>query len=186
MRVHRSGLGRALSGAALVALVYLCAAVEAHALGFGFATLPADGAIGAAAGEATGWGYRVTNPSAERWLALAALDAGSFTQGLPDAGLFDFPVLAPGEVREVAYDGVSGLYGFRWSMSAAAGSVNAGQFVLAADWFAGDPLANGVYLEAADDALAAYRVAVIPEPGVALMTCAGLAGIAASRRGRRG
>ena len=176
---------RSPSRASLVACLCLLAwlaAGRAQALSFGFETLPADGQLQAAPGATVGWGYRITNGSADRWLALAALDAGVFSLGTPDASLVDFPILAPDTSLEVPYDGTSGLFAFRWSASAPPGFTNQGVFTLSADWYSGDPLAGGAFLEAADDASSPYRVSVIPEPGSGLLLGCSLAAFAAARR----
>ncbi len=173
----RRALALACSVVAL-ALTLSLGAGPARALGFTFDTLPADGEIVAAAGETVGFGYQITNTSLDRWLVLAALDAGVFGQGTPDAGLFDFPILAPGTSITVPYDGSSGLFAFTWSPFAPAGFVNQGLFTLAADWFDADPFSDGTHLEAADDASASYRLAVVPEPGTGLLLGIGLAAMA--------
>lgn len=178
---------RGAKRACLVAIVCLWALLDAsrvRAVGFGFETLPASGELDAAAGAKVGWGYQITNPSGDRWLALDALDSGVFALGTPDASLFDFPILAPGASLDVPYDGTHGLFAFTWSALAPPGSVNQGLFTLAASWYGGDPLAGGAFLEAADDASAGYRVRVVPEPGSGLLLGAGFAAFAAARRGR--
>jgi hypothetical protein len=175
---------RAIVSKALCAGVVALLAADARALGFVFDTLPAGGEITAEAGATVGWGYRITNPTSDRWLAISALDAGFFEHGSPDAGLFDFPVLAPGALREIVYDGAHGLFAFSWSPLAPAGFANLGTFVLAADWFDGDPLAAGALLEAADVVSAGYRTAIVPEPAAATLLAAGLVGLVAVRRRR--
>jgi PEP-CTERM motif-containing protein len=168
---------------AMLCLLALIGAGRARAVGFGFETLPASGELAAAAGAKVGWGYQITNPTGDRWLSFDALDAGVFSLGTPDASLFDFPILAPGASLDVPYDGTHGLFAFTWSVLAPPGSVNQGVFTLAASWYDADPLAGGALLESADDATAAYRVRVVPEPGTGLLLGAGLAAFAAARRG---
>lgn len=168
---------------ACLCLLALLGAGPAQALGFGFETLPANGEIDAAPGATVGWGYQITNTASDRWLVIQALDAGVFSQGTPDASLFDFPILAPGTSLDVPYDGASGLFAFRWSAAAPPGFTNQGHFTLAADWYDGNPFAGGSFIEAADDATAPYRVSVIPEPGSGLLLGLGLVAFAVARRG---
>lgn len=168
---------------ACLALASNLGAGPARALGFGFDTLPSSGEIVSAAGTHVGFGYQISNTALDRWLVLAALDAGVFGQGTPDASPFDFPILAPGTSVVVPYDGVNGLFAFTWSPLAPAGFVNQGSFTLAADWFDGDPFSGGAYLEAADDATAAYRLAVVPEPGTGVLIGLGLVAVTGLRRG---
>jgi len=169
----------------MLCLWALLGAGRAHAVGFGFETLPASGELAAAAGAKVGWGYQISNPTRDRWLSLDTLDSGVFTFGTPDASLFDFPILAPGVSLDIPYDGTHGLFAFTWSALAPPGSVNQGLFTLAASWYDGNPLAGGAFLESADDATASYRVQVVPEPGTGLLLGGGLAAFAASCR-RRG
>jgi len=171
----------------------LCAALlaaclpslAAHAASFGFATLPATGALLGGPGETVGFGYFLENPSATDWLVLTSLDAGTFVDGTPDASLFDFPVLAPGASATVAFvAGARGLFAFTWDPAAPIGSSNAGLFVLGAEWWSGDPGAGGSFLSLATPASAPYVLTVVPEPRAALLLAAALA-LARSQRRRR-
>lgn len=172
-----------LGMAGLWTLLVLLDASNAHALGFGFETLPVGGQIVASPGETVGWGYRISNPALDRWLVPTSLDAGAFADGAPDASPFDFPIVAPGASIEVTYDGSSGLFAFTWSTLAPPGFSNEGVFTLAADWYDGDPFAGGTFLEPASDTSAPYRVSVAPEAGTGVLVALGTSVLVMARRG---
>jgi hypothetical protein len=156
------------------------------------ATAPLDGNIGGPAGSTIGWGYQIDNPDAALWLVLTGVSADPFLNATPLA-LFDLPVLAPGATLSRAFDGVNGLYGLIWGASAPVGFVNTGAFLLTAEWWSGDPLAGGVFVELAENATLEYSAIVtqqvpgeLPEPALPLLMGAGLAAAALARRYRRG
>lgn len=156
------------------------------------ATDPLDGNIGGPAGSTIGWGYEIVNPEAALWLVLTGVSADPFLNATPLA-LFDLPVLAPGVTLHQAFDGVNGLYGINWDASAPLGFVNTGAFLLTAEWWDGDPLAGGGFVESADSLSLDYTAIVtqqgpgeLPEPALPLLMAAGLAAAALARRYRRG
>jgi hypothetical protein len=133
---------------------------------FTFDTLPANGVLSGAAGETLGFGYTLTNPSTTDWLVISSLDAGVFLDGVADASLFDFPVLAPGESRTTSFAaGSSGLFAFTWDGLAPVGSLNAGTFVLGGEWWTTDPAGGGTWLADATSVSAPYQVQLVVEPG---------------------
>jgi hypothetical protein len=146
---------------------------------FTFDTLPATGTLSGAAGDMLGFGYTLTNPSATDWLVITSLDAGVFLEGIADASLFDFPVLAPGTSVAVPFaTGVSGLFAFTWDPIAPLGASNAGVFTLGGEWWSGDPLGGGVFLTDAAAASASYQVVVASEPALSSLLALLLAAVA--------
>ncbi|HEX5342887.1 MAG TPA: hypothetical protein VFX55_10360 [Duganella sp.] len=99
------------------------------------------------------------------------LNASSFSIGSPDASYFDFPVLAPGATADVTFDALlhNGLYGVQLFPFALAGQGDSGIFTLSGEWWSGDPLAGGTFLQASDAVLAALTLTVgaaaLPLPG---------------------
>jgi hypothetical protein len=155
-------------------------------------TDPLDGNIGGPAGSTIGWGYEIANPDAALWLVLTGVSADPFLHGTPLA-LFDLPVLAPGLTLNQAFDGVNGLYGISWDASAPQGFVNSGAFLLTAEWWDGDPLAGGSFVELADNLSLDYSAIVtqqgpgeLPEPALPLLMGMGLAAALLARRYRGG
>jgi len=161
---------------ALTLFALICAATSARALPFTVDLLPAA-SIAAPPGAAAGWGYRIENTTSY-WLELANVFSDPFLRGTPTL-LFDFPILAPGEVRSIAWQtGVAGLFEFLWNVSAPVGSVNTGAFTIEGNLWSADPLrdATAVMIGAADPASAPYAVsavaAAVPEPSLlALYGC---------------
>ena len=143
---------------------------RAQANPFTFATLPTDGEISDVAGSTIGWGYMLANPSATDWLVLASVAADIFEQAVPNAFIFDFPILAPGSSVSVAYQpGVAGLFELTWDAAATPGIVNSGTFIVSAEWWSDDPFAGGSFVQLATDQFAAYTASVtqeapVPEP----------------------
>ena len=122
---------------------------------------------------------------------LTNIGSDPFTDVLSaDASPFDFPILAPGETRSVAFNPVTveGLFQLTWDPLAADGTTNLGAFVLSAEFWDGDPLVGGsTFLASADPQSAPYSatvVAPVPEPGTLALMSTG-AGIAALVRRRR-
>ena len=111
-------------------------------IAFGFQLIPASGDLSAAPGATVGWGYTVTNPETEFWLAPYSLDTDTFLSGTPNS-LFLFPILGPGASLTVPYDSLDGLYEFTWDPLVPLGTVNLGFFIISAEWYVGNPLEGG-------------------------------------------
>ena len=166
-----------LSGVLIVAGLLACPSV-AHADPFTFTLLPASGEVSGLPGATIGWGYELTNTSLTDWLVLSSLNEDPIVNATPDSSLFDFPILAPGETRSVAYDPatLSGLFQLTWDALAPEGFINTGLFVLSAEFWDADPFAGGSFLAFADDQSAAYKasVASVPEPTSLLLMIIGV------------
>lgn len=120
------------------------AAVGAADPTFSFATIPSSGDITGAPGDTIGWGYSITNNDSLDYLVLTNLDAGTFLNGTA-SGLFDFPILAPGQTLTEAFDASvpKGLFELTWNPGAPIGFKNSGEFTVTADWYDGDPFGTG-------------------------------------------
>jgi hypothetical protein len=168
--------------------VLLLSASTASAGPITFDLLP-DGAIEGEAGSTIGWGYTVTNNSADLWLELTSIDAGAFQFATADAAPFDYAIVAPGGTHTVTYDAAApqGLYQLTWDASAPIGFTNSGLFVLSGMYWDADPFQEGAAIVSdAPSQSAAYdaTVSTVPEPGTLLLMGAG-AGIGALVRRRR-
>jgi len=148
--------------------VLLVSASTASAASITFELLPGTGAIEGEAGSTIGWGYTVTNNSAD-WLELTGISAEPFQYATPDSGPFDYAFVAPGETHTVAYDASTpaGLYQLTWDPLAPIGFTNTGTFVLTAAYWDADPFAGGAFVSDAPTQSAAYSatVSTVPEPG---------------------
>lgn len=154
----------------------------AHALPFNytFDLLPPGGVVSGAPGQLLGWGYTLANTDAVNWFVPTQLSASSFALGTPDAGYFDFPVLAPGLGVSVAFNPGTGqgLFGLQLHPGVLPGQSESGQFTLAGEWWSGDPFGGGMLLQPGDRALAPFTVQVTggatPEPATLTLLLAGL------------
>ena len=167
---------RVLSSIFLSVVAVLTGSAYADSLTFTFETLPADGAISGAPGSTIGWGYTITNLDPTNWLETTALNADLFQQATPNAFLFDLPIIAPGATVTESYTpGLSGLYELTWDVTAPGGFVNSGSFILSGDWYDGDPLSGGAFLDSAIDQSTPYSATVspglvpVPEPATSLL-----------------
>lgn len=160
---------RRFSEFALSAGFVLYSILPLHADMVSFSLLPSDGNVSGPAGSVVGWGYSLTNESASDWFMATDLNADAFSNGIPTV-LFDFPILAPGQTVTEAFNSINsiGLYELAWNVSAPAGYVNSGNFVLSGQWWNGDPLSSGNFIAAAPDISLSYSATVsvssVPEP----------------------
>ena len=96
--------------------------------------LPASGEIAGAPGATIGWGYTITNLDVDAWLSLSGLNTDPFANGTA-LSLFDFPTLAPGDSVTVPFIADTlGLVQLTWDLTAPAGAVNTGAFLLSGEW----------------------------------------------------
>ncbi len=105
---------------------------EARADSLTFTVLPST--VNGPAGSTVGWGYSITNTSSTDYLDLTGIDSTLFlaTDGTPDASIFNFPNLAPGQTVTQAYDPINslGLFQFTWNAGLTTGTTEAGIFTL--------------------------------------------------------
>jgi hypothetical protein len=92
-------------------------------------------AVSGPAGTTVGWGFTITNTSTTSdYLDISGIDSDLYaaTDGTPDASIFLFPNLAPGESVSQLYDpaGGLGLFQFTWNLGLATGTIETGQFRL--------------------------------------------------------
>ncbi len=152
-----------------IAALLLSAIPAAAADVYDFGVLPAGGAITGGPGSTIGWGYSIQNESTSLWLVTTGLDMSVFQHGTPHL-LLDFPAIAPGGSITVPFDDVAGtgLAEITWDSSVPAGYEASGNFHLSAEWWNGDPLANGNFLSTAPFEVQPYDATVTatatPEP----------------------
>ena len=181
---------------AVYALLFavLCWSPAARALPFTFtfAVQPAGGAISGLPGETVGWGYELVNTDTLNWFVPTQLNASSFSLGSPDASYFDFPILVPGATAAAAFDVVlhTGLYGVRIFPFALPTQSDSGGFSLTGEWWSGDPLAGGGFLQAAEVVLAPFSLevagtAAVPVPGSLPLLALGVVLLWARQRRRQ-
>ena len=184
--------------AALLWNMLLCSllwmpAAQAAPVVFTFTTLPAGGALTGNPGDTVGWGYQLVNTDPLNWFVPTQLNASSFSIGIPDASYFDFPTLAPGASATVAFDAGAhaGLYGLQIFAFALPGMSDSGNFSLSGEWWNGDPLSGGIFVQGADAQVAPLSVALavtaVALPGSLWLLAVGLALLwLGQRRGQKG
>lgn len=172
----------------VVALIFVSQQVYALP-DWSFSTIPSDGTINGKPGDTIGWGYGISNLDTSNWLVISGISVGSFQSATPNDSIFDYPILAPLSSVIVPYDGTNGLYQITWDLSAPMGLVNIGSFTLTAEFYDGDPLAGGNFVDFAADQSVNYSAKVenpsvnpVPEPSTILLLGGGLAGILFLRR----
>ena len=140
-----------------------------------FDLLPTNGMVAGPPGSTVGWGYSITNQSTTDWLVTTALNSDPFLFGTSTL-LFDFPDLAPGTTAIEPFDVTAGtgVYQLIWDPTAPLEFANFGTFTLSAEWWTGDPLNGGVFLQDALDTAQAYFASVsetsaVPEPSTIVL-----------------
>jgi uncharacterized protein (TIGR03382 family) len=141
--------------------------------------------ISGAPGATIEWGYSITNQSSTDWLVLDGVNSDAFQHGTADASVFDLPIIAPGMTA------TGPLFDFTWDSNAPLGFENTGTFIVAAEWWDGDPFNGGNFIDFAVDGTADYTAQVsqaTPEPVSALLMLPGLLAMVwlVRRRSRRG
>lgn len=150
-------------------LLLLVLLLAAQAFAATLSLLPLNGQIDGAPGQTIGWGYTLFNDDPTNFLVTTGISSDPFSAATPQV-LFEFPVVGPGVVLSVPLDLITfrGLYAIRWDDNAPVGTTNLGNFGIAAEWWSDDPLNGGVFIGAADLALAPYSAEVavssVPEP----------------------
>jgi|SRR5215472_10576622 len=116
----------------LIGLASLAVTPGARADSLTFTAIPS--AVSGPAGTTVGWGYSITNNSTTDYLDISAIDSDLFlaTDGTPDASIFNFPNLAPGQTVTQVYDPVDslGLFQFTWNAGLPDGTEESGVFTL--------------------------------------------------------
>lgn len=116
----------------LVAPVLLVIGPGARADSVTFLAIPS--AVSGPAGSTVGWGYSITNNSSTDYLDITSIDSDLFlaADGTPDASIFNFPNLAPGQTVVQAYDPTDslGLFQFTWNSGVPVGTTETGVFTL--------------------------------------------------------
>lgn len=155
-----------------------------------FSLIPSDGNVSGPPGSLVGWGYSLQNTDPSNWFESTNLNSDSFSNGTATL-LFDFPILAPGDMVTEMFDPVNsiGLFELQWDPSATPGTTNSGNFVLSGQFFDGDPLNGGNLVADATDISLPYSAAVsgitespVPEPSGCMFLLVGVAAVAAIRR----
>lgn len=170
-RTFKRPIGIFIAG--LLLLLSISPAYANGILDWSFSVNPSVGAVEGPPGSTVGWGYTITNPDPLSWLSPSGISADIFSYGAPLV-LFDFPTVAPAATISVGYTpGVTGLYEITWDVTAPVGAVNSGTFILSADWYDGDPLSGGSFIDLAPDQSASYSATVtaaaVPEPSTLLL-----------------
>ncbi|CDG83000.1 hypothetical protein [Janthinobacterium agaricidamnosum] len=166
--------------AGLVLALLLPAVAAAAPFTFTLSTLPPGGHLAVQPGQLAGWGYTLDNTDSVNWFVPTGLSASSFSLGTPDAGYFDFPILAPGASASAIFDPVtlSGLYGVQVFNSVVNGQSDSGFFMLTGQWWSANPLAGGVFIQNATAVLTPFSLTVgtlaVPLPGTLLLFGPGL------------
>jgi hypothetical protein len=151
--------------------------------------VPASGSVAGPPGSTVGWGYTITNNTAE-WIQTMSLSSDPFLGGTPNQ-IFDFPAVDPDSSVTLNFSLTAtascafppcGLYELTWDSMAPQGLTTGGTFTIASDFFSAQPGTPGATdLGPAPDENAAYSATVssttvIPEPSslILLLTCLGV------------
>ncbi len=163
-----------LAGVLVAALLFL--APEVWADGITLTLLPSP-FISGTPGSTIGWGYQLSAPSTNtNFIVFTGISSDPFLFATPNAGIFDFPIVAPGTTITMPYiPGAQGLFEITWDANAPVGFTNVGLFFLDFDLCA-DPSDPSTC--SSGGALAHnYSATVVPEPATILLLATGLLGV---------
>jgi len=177
-------------------LIVLFVTASAFADDITLTLIPANGNVSEHPGSTVGWGYTITNNTAE-WIQTTNVSADSFQHGTPDATIFDFPAVAPDGSVTLGFSLVAtascafppcGFYEVTWDSAAPIGFVNNGTFTMSSDFYSAQPGTPGAMnLGPAPNASAAYSATVngvVPETSSLFLLISGL-GVLAFRVRKR-
>jgi hypothetical protein len=175
-----------------VAVFLLTMGAAAHADSVTLSTQPSSGAVSATPGSIFGWGYTLTNNSATNFFISESIDSSLFlsANGIPDASIFDFPILAPLQTVTLAYDPLNllGLFQFTWNTNVPVGTTETGNFIVYGQ-FCSDPADSSTCGDVVSgstsfSATVTSPTTGVPEPSTILFLAAGLASLRLRRRFR--
>ncbi len=175
-----------------VGVFILTMSAAAHADSITLSTQSSSGAVSATPGSTFGWGYTLTNNSATNFFISESIDSSLFlsVNGLPDAFIVDFPILAPLQTVSLAYDPLNllGLFQFTWNTNVPVGTTETGNFTVYGQ-FCSDPADSStcgdiVSGSAPFSATVISPTTGVPEPSTILLLAAGLALLRLRRRFR--
>jgi len=160
-----------------------------------FTVIPPD--VSGPAGTTVGWGFSITNTSTSAdYLDISGIDSDLFlsTDGIPDASIFPFANLAPGQTATQLYDPVDqlGLFQFTWNADVPIGTTETGDFTLygafcdpSVDIYCaedGSVPSNALASAAYSATVSPSGVATVPEPGSVGLLLAGIGSLFAMRK----
>ncbi|HKW99166.1 MAG TPA: PEP-CTERM sorting domain-containing protein [Bryobacteraceae bacterium] len=178
-----------------VALGLLLITSPSRADSLTFKVIPPD--VSGPAGTTVGWGFSITNAiTSADFLDISGIDSNLFSSanGTPDASIFPFPNLAPGDTATQLYDPVGqlGLFQFKWNSGLSVGTTESGQFRLlgafcdpAVDQFCAEDntVASAVLASVGYSAtVSPSGVAAVPEPSSVGLLLAGIGSLLVLRK----
>jgi len=177
--------------AVAVSLFLVASGARADAIVLFMAT-PTD--VSGPAGTTVGWGYTITNNTTTDYLDISDIDSdlSLATDGVPDASIFNFPNLAPGETATQDYDPGDdlGLFQFTWNSDVATGTTETGTFTIYGalcgttdPYCADDGSVTSTVLASADYSVTVAPATVVPtpEPSALAMLVFGMAALGGLR-----